>query len=338
MGTVADTPLGGMTQAAVMVLLFEENAASEILSGLSPAELRTLGQELAALGEVDPAHIASAITAFADHAEPCVLPPAIPPAAIRRLFEGAVGPLKTEGLMREIAPARTEPQGPLALLPWLAPEALAALAKGEAPQVIAVLLCQAEASVAARALAAMPEPVQADVVHRIATLGPVAREALAILAELVERRLEQCYGALPLGLGGVAEAAAIINEAARSVEQRVLPELGKRDRALARRVEEAMFRFDMLFELDTQAIGRLLREVESDVLVDALKGLTEDRREPFLSAMSSRAADGVRDEIEARGRVKLGDAETAQRLVVAAARRLAADGEISFGSGGDEYV
>ena len=116
-------------------------------------------------------------------------------------------------------------------------------------------------------------------------------------------------------------------------------EIAKADKPLAKRIENEMFKFEHLFALDAQAMGALLREVDSDTLIDALKGVEDDSREVFFGAMSSRAADGVKDEIAARTRVKMAEVIEAQRLMVAIARRLAAEGTISFGSGGDdEYV
>jgi flagellar motor switch protein FliG len=115
--------------------------------------------------------------------------------------------------------------------------------------------------------------------------------------------------------------------------------LAKVDRGLARRIEAEMFRFEHLFALDSQSMGALLREVDSIVLVDALKGIADPDREWFFAAMSSRAADGVRDEIETRGRVKMAEVESAQKEIIDIARRLAADGVIVFGSSGEEdYV
>lgn len=327
-----------IAQAAMMVLLFEEADATKILSGLAPEELRALGREMALLEEVDPVEIGAAINVFADRAGPRLLP-AVAPDAIRTLFNGAVGEIKAEGLIREIAPpGPPPPHGALALLPWLGIEALAALVEGENPQVVAVLLCQLESQTAARVLAGLPDAMQADVVHRVATLGPIAPEALSILEEIVAQRLTGTYGTLPLALGGVAEAAGIVNLAARPIEKRVMPELGKRDKALARRVEQAMFKFDLLYELDVQAMGQVLREVDSAILVDALKGIPADQRERFFAAMSSRAADGVRDDIETRGRLKMAEVEAAQREMIAVARRLAAEGAIVFGPGEDDYV
>ena len=177
-------------------------------------------------------------------------------------------------------------------------------------------------------------------VHRVATLGPVSTEALAMLEELLERRIGDSHGAAMLTMGGPREAADIVNQAGKAAEKRIMPELARIDRNLAKQVENEMFKFEHLFTLDSQAMGALLREVESEVLIDALKGTDEANREVFFRAMSSRAADGVRDEIAARGRLKLAEVAEAQRAIVAAARRLAADGTIVFGVGGgdDEYV
>ena len=212
--------------------------------------------------------------------------------------------------------------------------------QGEHPQALAVLLVQLEPEVAAQVLHALPAPVQTEVVHRIATLDTVPAEALTMLAQLLEQRITQSHGAATLTMGGPREAADIINQAGKAVEKRVMPEITKLDRTLARNIENEMFKFEHLLALDGQAMGALLREVESDVLIDALKGIEEDQRDVFFRAMSSRAADGLRDEIAGRGRLKMAEVVDAQRQIVAAARRLAAEGVIVFGVGGgdDEYV
>lgn len=335
----AQEATSGLSQAALMVLLLEEDVASSLLAGLSPPELRKLAQEMASLEEVEPGQIASAIAAFAHGAEPKPIAGKPGSAQIRNLFEGAVGPMKADGLLRNLGTKdRAAADGPLALLRWLAPEAVLTLVAGEHPQVIAVLLLQLEAETAAQILAGLAKEMQSDIVHRIATLEALPPEALGLLGELVERRIGDIYGTLPLAVGGVGEAAEIINQAARSVEKQVMPALNKRDKAVARKMEEAMFRFDHLYELDAQAMGKLLREVDSDILIDALKGVDDEQREVFFRAMSSRAADGVRDEIEARGRMKLADVEKAQREMVGVARKLAAEGTIIFGPGEDDYV
>ena len=119
-----------------------------------------------------------------------------------------------------------------------------------------------------------------------------------------------------------------------------MPEIARIDRSLAKNIENEMFKFEHLLVLEPLAMGALLRDVESDVLIDALKGIEEGQRDVFFRAMSSRAADGLRDEIAGRGRLKMADVQEAQRQIVAVARRLANEGVIAFGAGGgeDEYV
>ena len=324
-------------RAAVMVMLLEDDQASRILAELAPEELRLLGEKMCALGEIGPQAIAQAIAGFVDRTEKLGLAPHDRLGHIRTLMTRAVGEVKAESMMARIAP--DEPQAsPLELARWLNPGALIPLVQGEHPQAIAVLLVQLDPEVAAAVLHAMPGEVQPEIVHRIATLGPVSTEALAMLEELLARRIGAAHGAGALTMGGPREAAEIINNSGKVVEKRVMPEIAKLDKALARQIESEMFKFEHLFALDPQAMGSLLREVESDTLIDALKGTAEENREFFFRAMSSRAADGVKDEIAQRGRLKMADVVEAQKQIVAAARRLAAEGTIVFGSGDDEYV
>ncbi|MCB2076680.1 MAG: flagellar motor switch protein FliG [Novosphingobium sp.] len=331
-------PVDAANDAAVMVMLLEDDQAAVILSQLEPEELRLLGEKMCALGEIGPDVIARAIAGFVDKTEKLGLVAHDRVGQVHSLMTRAVGPVKADNLMQRIMPDAPQVSS-LEIARWLTPQALAPLVKGEHPQAIAVLLVQLDPEVAAEVLHSLPEEEQTAVVHRIATLGPVAPEALAMLEELLTRKIGECHGQTALTIGGPADAAGIINNSGKPVEKRVMPEIAKIDKALAREIENEMFKFEHLFELDPQSMGALLREVENETLIDALKGIAEDEREVFFRAMSSRAADGVKDEIAARGRVKLAEVVDAQKQVVTAARRLAAEGVIVFGSSGDdEYV
>lgn len=323
--------------AAVMVMLLEDDQASRLIAGLAPDELRLLGQKMCELGEIGPDLIAHAIGRFVTKTETMGLGAQDRADHVRALMTRAVGEIKADSLMERILP---EPRqaSTLELARWLTPRALVPLVKGEHPQTIAVLLVQLDPAVAAEVLHALPAEVQPEVVHRVATLGPVSPEAIVMLEELLSRRIAECHGQGTLTIGGPREAAEIINNSGKAVEKLVMPEIAKKDKNLAREIENEMFKFEHLFVLDPQSMGALLRETESDTLIDALKGVSEEERDHFFRAMSSRAADGVRDEIAARGRVKLDEVVRAQKAIVASARRLAAEGIIVFGSGDDEYV
>ena len=331
--------LDDAARAAVMVMLLDEAQAATILARLEPEELQLLGEKMCLLGEIGPDLISQAISGFVKSTERQGIANGNRPAQVRSLITSAVGEVKADSLMQRILPLGEERGPAIELARWLTPQALIPLVKDEHPQALAVLLVQLEPEVAAEVLHDLPPAVQPQVVHRVATLGPVSTDAIAMLEELLERRIAQSHGQATLTLGGARGAADIINNAGKAAEKRIMPELGRIDKALAREIENEMFKFEHLFALDPQAMGSLLREVESDTLIDALKGIGEDQRDVFFRAMSSRAADGVKDEIAARGRLKMADVVEAQKAIVAAARRLAAEGVIVFGAGGDdEYV
>lgn len=323
--------------AAVMVMLLGEEQASRILADFGPAELQVLGETMCALGDIGPEAIIHAVSGFVARTEKLGINAHGRNAKVAALMTRSIGEVKASNLMARIIPDAPRTSS-LDLARWLNADAISPLIRGEHPQAVAVLLVQLAPDVAARVLAALPADAQGQVVHRIATMGPVAPDALAMLEELLTQRIAQQHGQSALAMGGAREAAEIINSAGKLVEKRVMPEITKLDKLLARRIENEMFKFEHLFALDAQSMGALLREVESDVLINALKGTEPDQREVFFKAMSSRAADGVRDEIAGRGRLKMADVVEAQKAMITAARRLAAEGVISFGSGDDEYV
>ncbi|MBS0481451.1 MAG: flagellar motor switch protein FliG [Proteobacteria bacterium] len=327
-------------RAAVMVMLLDEDQAAAILRELGPDELRLLGEKMIALGDIGPEQITQAISGFVDNSQRQGIPAHGRTDRVHSLMHRAVGEVKADSLMQRILPPEAEVGPALQLARWLTPQALIPLVRDEHPQALAVLLVQLDPDVAAAVLHALPADQQSQVVHRVATLGQVAPDALTILESALEQRITQSHGKAALTMGGPRDAAEIINRAGKAAEKRILPDITRRDKVLARQIEAEMFKFEHLFALDAQAMGTLLREVESETLIDALKGTAEEQREAFFRAMSSRAADGVRDEIEARGRLKLAEAIEAQKQMVAIARRLAGEGLIQFGNGGggDDYV
>lgn len=332
----AQVDLDQAGRAAVMIMLLDEGQATQILAQLEPDELKIIGERMCALGEIDPAIIAGTVSDFLNRTEQDGMPAADRTRQVQSLMTGAVGEMKAGNLMRSILPSDSRKQSCIELVKWLDADVLFPLIEGEHPQAIAVLLIQLDPDVAAKVLHALPADIQAEVVHRIATLGGVSAEAITMLEELLEQKIAENQGAIPLQLGGKTDAAEIIKKSSKASEKLIMSHLAKVDRALAKQIEAEMFRFEHLFTLDGQSMGSLLREVEGETLIDALKGIGEPERECFFAAMSARAADGVRDEIETRGRLKMAEVEAAQKEIIDIARRLAADGVISFGGGSDD--
>lgn len=331
--------LGGTDKAAIMVMLLAEEDASRILSQLTPDELRQLAGTMCGIGEVEPQAIADAIAGFSRSTQQSGISEHGRVDSVRKILNGAVGEVKTENLMRQVAPENEEASLPaLGMLRWLDPKIIGEILADEHPQAIAVLLLQLDTDVAAAALAALPEELHTPVLHRVARLGPVSRQAIEILEQTLNSKIEKLHGTIPLTMGGIKHAADIINSSHRSLEKRVIPSINKLDKKLAKELENEMFKFEHLYVLDTKMTGVLLREVESDTLILALKGIEEEQREQFFGAMSSRAADGLRDEIEDAGRVKKADVEAAQKEVVEIAKRLIAQGDLIMGEGDEDYV
>jgi len=331
-----ETLLSRIDRAAVFLMLLGDEEASGILGRLSPGELEKLGAAMMALGEIDSARMAEALADFAGEAAREMLPQRGRNDRVRALLDKALGPARADSMMQRIEP-EVRPRC-VEMARWLVPPVLVRLIEDEHPQVIAALLLLIEPEPAAEVLAALPPELQTMVVERVAKSGPVSARAITTIDMLLTQRIAATFGAAALALGGPREAANLINLAAGDLRGTVLPAIAERDAPLATRIEEELFTFEMLFALDPMSMGRLLRDVDSEKLVDALKGLKEPDRAPFFAAMSSRAADGVRDEIELRGRVARSEVAAAQRAIVEIARGLAEAGEIVIGSGDGEFV
>ncbi len=328
--------LSRVDRAAVFLMLLDDAEATSLLARLSPAELEKLGAAMMALGEIDQPHMAESLADFAGEAAREILPRRGRTDRVRTLLDKALGPARADSMMQRIEP--DAPPRSLALAQWLAPGVLVRLILDEHPQVIAALLLLIEPEPAAEVLAMLPFELQTLVVERVAKSGAISAAAISTIDTLLTQRISATYGTAALMLGGPRDAANLINLAAGEMRGTVLPAIAERDGPLAEKIEEELFTFEMLFALDPMGMGRLLRDVDNEKLVDALKGLKEADRAPFFAAMSSRAADGVRDEIELRGRLAKSEVVAAQKAIVDIARGLAEAGEIVIGSGGGDFV
>lgn len=334
--------LSGIERAAVLMMVVGDEEAAAILQKLDPEEVRQLGKAMFAVADVSELEVERVLEDFSHHAAGQSGMQFDPRPKIESMMTKALGPEKAEGVLSRIAPQPEGAQPGLEMLAWLDPEELASIIEEEHPQIAAVLVANLDPGVAAQVLELLPDALQPQILRRVARLGPVPPEAIETLKAVIESKLGGSTAKRSAGLmlGGTREAARILSNARKSVETKVMPRLAKIDKALAKEIEEAMFVFDNLLEMDDKNLGTLIRNIDSDVLVRALKGAEEAQRERFLGCMSSRAADGIRDEMEARGPMKLADVLDAQKTMIAIARQLIKDGTLMMpGKGGDEeYV
>ncbi|MDB5694827.1 MAG: flagellar motor switch protein FliG [Sphingomonas bacterium] len=336
MTAVAQRTYTGVERAAVLMMLVGEEEAAAILQKLDPEEVRQLGKAMFAVADVSEQAVEDVLDDFVDRARERSSIQFDPRPRIEAVMNKALGTTKADSVLARITPSDAACE--LEMLEWMDAGEIAAMIEKEHPQIAAVLIANLDPQVAGQVLELLPDACQPDILHRIARLGPITPEAV----ETLKGVLAAHTGGSTQGgvtLGGAREAAKILSGARKATEQRVMPKLFKLDRELAKQIEEAMFVFENLLEMDDKNLGSLIRNVDGEILVKALKGCDEAVRNRILGCMSARAADGIRDEMEARGPTKLAEVMEAQKVMIKIARALASDGTIQMGGGADDdYV
>ncbi len=325
----------GVERAAVLMMLVGEDEAAAILQKLDPDEVRQLGRAMFDVADVSEDEVEIVLDDFVGRARERTAIGFDPRPKIEAVMNRALGPEKADSVLARITPP--EAACAIDLLDWLDAPEIACMLEKEHPQIAAVMIANLDPAVASQVLELLPDTVQPDILHRIARLGPITMEAVDTLKTVLARRSGNTSSA-GVTLGGTREAAKILQGARKATEQRVMPKLFKIDKEVAKQIEEAMFVFDNLLEMDDKNLGTLIRNIDGDILTRALKGLDEAGRTRFLGCMSARAADGIRDEMESRGPMKLSEVLEAQKAIIQIARGLAKDGTIMMGGGEDDYV
>lgn len=328
--------IGGASAAAILMLLLEDKEAADLLRHLDPDEVRQLGSEMFGAAQADEGKVDLALGRFVSGSREVS---ALTPGAdrkIRTVMAEALGDGRADSLLSVIAPQPK--RDALERLRWMEPATLAALVAGEHPQVGAVLVSMMAPEIAALALADLPADRQADLLWRAARLGPVQADAIADLEALLAEA--EAVSAKPesIEIGGHGDVAKIVNNLSRPAAEELLKLVRKKDKQLAAAIEDEMFVFEDLNQLDAKSLGAVLRGVEAATLALALKGADGALADRFLATMSARAADTIRDELIEMAPVKREEVEAARKAIVAAARAMAASGEIMLGGKSDDYV
>ncbi|MBV8238005.1 MAG: flagellar motor switch protein FliG [Sphingomonas sp.] len=326
----------GVERAAVLMMLVGEEEAAAILQKLEPDEVRQLGKAMFTVADVSEAEVEGVLDDFVDRARERTGISFDPRPKIEAVMHRALGPEKADSVLARITPPEAACE--IDLLDWLDATEIAAMIEKEHPQIAAVLIANLDPAVGSQVLELLPDAAQPEILHRIAKLGPITPEAVETLRAMLANRSGGGGQGTQVQLGGTREAAKILQSARKATEQRVMPKLFKLDKETAKAIEEAMFVFDNLLDMDDKNLGTLIRNIDGDILTRALKGVDEAARNRFLGCMSARAADGIRDEMEARGPMKLSEVLEAQKAIIQIARNLAKDGTIQMGGGEDDYV
>ena len=329
--------LGGIQQAAVFLMSVGEQEASDILKHLGPKEVQSLGEAMATMANVDKGKAADVLQNFNTIVGGQTALGMGSEDYLRNVLTKALGKDKAGGVIDRILLGR-QSKG-LEALKWMEPRSIAEVIRLEHPQIIAIVLSYLDADQAGLVLSNLPENTRSDIMMRIASLDAIQPAALFELDEILEKQFAGHETSIrSSSVGGIKTAADILNFVDGTSEAAIMEGIKNVDEDLGQEIEDSMFVFDNLSGVDDRGIQALLREVSSDILIVALKGADEEVKEKILKNMSKRAAEMLRDDLEASGPVKLSEVEDAQREILSVARRMAESGDIALSSGGDEYV
>jgi flagellar motor switch protein FliG len=322
--------------AAILLLLLNDGDAAAIMRSFEPSDIQSLGRSMFEAANASEVQIEAALEQFigAAKAMPTLAPNAQP--HIRTVLTTALGSEKADNILETVKP-RSDACS-FETLKWMEPKLVGQILEQEHPQVGAVILSALDPQVAAGALEDLPEDLQTDLVLRAARLGSVPSEIAADIEEILAQYRGKTASAPKMALGGKADAARIMNKLKKEDGARILKGVKRRDKAIGQQIEDEMFIFENLMELDDKSLGIIMRSVDSAALSLALKGASDALADRILGCMSSRAAQTIRDEMEERGMVKRAEVEEAQRAVIAIVRQLADDGTIMLGGASEDYV
>jgi flagellar motor switch protein FliG len=328
--------LDGAQKAAIFMMVIGEGPAAEVMKHLGPREVQKIGVAMSGLEIVSPANVTSTVSEFSDSVRQHTGIGIGAEDYIRNVLTNALGEDKAAGVIDRIL-LGGHTKG-LESLKWMDARAVVELIRFEHPQIISIVLSFLDSDQAAEVLGLLPENTRSDLLMRIATMDGIQPAAMKELNDMLEQQLRGGAGGQQAAIGGVKCAAEILNFVDRSVEAAITEKITEADSLLADQIQDLMFTFENLSNLDDRAVQALLREVSTDILVLALKGTDEALQDKIFANMSSRAAEMLRDDLEAKGPVKVSEVEAAQKEILSIARRLADDGTISLGGGGEEMV
>jgi flagellar motor switch protein FliG len=327
----------GVDRAAILLLSLGETAAAEVMKHMTAKEVQRIGGAMAAMGSVTRDEVSGVLDEFYTGVESQTSVGVGADEYIRKVLINALGEEKANNIIDRILLGHSS-KG-LEALKWMDPRSIAELVRQEHPQIISIVLAYLDPDQSAEVLAVFPDWLRVDVVMRIATLDGIQPSALIELDDIMEKRFAGNSNNVKTStLGGPKVAANIMNFLDGSQSSVVMNDINKADETLATRIQDLMFVFDNLLEVDDRGMQELLRGIASDRLLLALKGADDRLKDKVFANMSQRAAEMLKDDLQARGPVKLSDVEAAQKEILAVARRLADAGTIQLGGKGEEYV
>ncbi|UZE94962.1 flagellar motor switch protein FliG [Alkalimarinus alittae] len=328
--------VGRIDAAAILLMSLGEAEAAQILKHMGPKEVQRVGTAMTQLADVTQEQVEAVTGQFLEAVGHQTGMGIGADDYIRTMLTQALGEDKASSLIDRILIGGNTTG--LDTLKWMESRSVADIIRHEHPQIQAIVVSYLDPDQSAEVLTNFDEKVRLDIVMRVAALDTVHPQALQELNSILEKQFSGGSAAKTSKIGGVKRAADIMNFLDGTVEGALMDSIKEMDADLGSEIEDLMFVFENLKEVDDRGIQALLREVSSDVLIIALKGSDDEMKEKIFKNMSKRAAELLKDDLEAKGPVKLSDVEGSQKDILTIARRMADAGEISLGGAGEEMV
>lgn len=328
--------LSRVERAAILLMSLGEKDAAEILKHMGPKEVQKVGTAMATLSNINQAQVEGVVAEFLEAVSGQTGMGLGSDEYIRNMLTQALGSDKAGALIDRILLGGNT--SGLDSLKWMEPRQVADLIRHEHPQIQAIVVSYLDADQSAEILSNFDEKVRLDIIMRVASLEAVQPAALKELNDILERQFSGKAGSQTTSMGGVKVAANIVNLVDSTMAAELLERITEIDEDLGTQIQDLMFVFDNLADVDDRGIQALMREVSTDLLVLALKGADPVVQEKIFKNMSKRAAELLRDDLDAKGPVKVSEVEGAQKEILTIARRLADAGEIVLGGGGEAMM
>jgi len=326
--------LEGVEKAAILLLSLSEEDAAQILKHLEPKQVQKLGSEMAKVDDMTQTKITSVHKHFIEEIQNYSTIGFQSQDFVKRALAAALGEDKAANLIDQILMG-SGAKG-LDSLKWMDSKQVASIIRNEHPQIQTIVLSYLEPEQSAEILAQFPEKVRLDLLMRIANLEEVQPAALQELNEIMEKQFAGQAGTQAAKMGGLKSAANIMNYLDTAIEGQLMDAIREQDEEMSQQIQDLMFVFDNLVDVDDKGIQAILREVQQDALLKSIKGADEELKNKIMKNMSKRAAEMLNDDLEALGPVRISEVETAQKEILSVARRLSDSGEIMLGGGGGE--
>ena len=325
----------GVQRAAVLMLLLGEQQAAEIIRFLNPKEVQALGGAMVSVSDLSQEAVNSVLDEFVATIKKQTNLGLGTTDYVEKVFKRALGDDKAASVLGRIMPGQGS-KG-LDILSWMDARSIAEMIRGEHPQVTAIILSVLEHSVAADVLNFLPSDSRAEIIQRVANLETVQPSAMEELEAIMKKQFSNNSSAKSSSFGGLKAAAKIMNFTKTELEASVMGGLSELDPELMQKIQDNMFTFENLVGVDNRGIQVLMRNVEPDLLMIGLKGANDAVKDKFFGNMSERARGMFRDDMEAKGPLRIADVEDAQKTIMRIARKLSDAGDLVLG-GGEDFV